>query len=76
MFTAAVEEIFKRIPSETGININGQVLNNLRFAGDIILFANTEEQLQELLKQLNEVGKKTECERIKRRQGSCLMKSQ
>ena len=42
----------------TGTNINGQVLNNLRSADNIILFANTEEQLQELLKQLNEVGKK------------------
>ena len=58
MFTAAVEQIFKRIPSDTGININGQVLNNLRFADGNILFSNTEEQLQELMKPLNEEGKK------------------
>ena len=41
-----------------GININGQVLNNLRFADDIILFANKEEHLQELLNHLNQEGKK------------------
>ena len=58
MFTAAVEEIFKRIPAETGININGETLNNLRFADDIILLANKEEHLQELVNQLNKEGKK------------------
>ena len=39
MFTAAAEEIFKRMNIEAGININGVRLNNLRFADDIILFA-------------------------------------
>ena len=39
MFTSAVEEIFKRVNIETGLNINGETLNNLRFADDIILFA-------------------------------------
>ena len=58
LFTAAIEEIFKRITSSIGININGQVLSNLRFADDIILFTNTEDELQELLKELNEEGKK------------------
>ena len=61
MFTAVVEEIFKRIQSDAGIKINGQVLNNLRSTEDIILFAKIEE-LQELLKQLNEEERKTECE--------------
>jgi len=37
MFTSAVEEIFKRVNIEIGININGEILNNLRFADDIIL---------------------------------------
>ena len=58
MFTAAIEEIFKRIPSETGIKINGQILNNLRFADDIILFASAEDHLQELISQLDTEGKK------------------
>ena len=32
VFTAAVEEIFKRMEIEAGININGVRLNNPRFA--------------------------------------------
>ena len=50
MFTAVLEEIFRRIEYETGININGDCLNNLRFADDIILFTESEEQLGRLLK--------------------------
>ena len=58
MFTAALEEIFRRIEYETGININGDCLNNLRFADDIILFTESEEQLGRLLNDLNKEGKK------------------
>ena len=39
IFTAAVEEIFKRMNIEAGININAVRLSNLRIADDIILFA-------------------------------------
>ena len=38
-FTAAVEEIIKRMKMETGIHIHGVRLSNPRFAYDIILFA-------------------------------------
>ena len=58
MFTAALEEIFRRTEIESGININGERLNNLRFADDIILFAETEEQLERMLIVLNTEGKK------------------
>ena len=58
MFTAALEEIFRRIEYETGININGDCLDNLRFADDIILFTESEEQLGRLLSDLNKEGKK------------------
>ena len=58
MFTAALEEIFARIECETGININGDCLNNLRFADDIILYTDSEEQLGTLLNDLNKEGKK------------------
>ena len=58
MFTAALEEIFRRTEYETGININGDCLNNLRFADDIILFTESEEQLGRLLNDLNKEGKK------------------
>ena len=58
MFTAAVEEIFKRINIKTGININEVKLSNLRFADDIILFVESEEKLTNLIEDMNELGKK------------------
>ena len=58
MFTAAVENIFMRMNIETGININGVGLSNLRFADDIILFAESEDKLKEMLEELNNEGKK------------------
>ena len=45
MFTVAVEVIFKMMNIEAGISINGVRLSNLRFADDIILFAESEEKL-------------------------------
>ena len=50
MFTAGEEEIFKRMNIEAGININGVRLSNLRFADDIILFAESEEKLKDMRK--------------------------
>ena len=58
MFTSAMEEIFKRINIKTGVKINGERLSNLRFADDIILFAESEEHLVNLLKDLNVEGKR------------------
>ena len=58
MFTVAVEEIFKRIDIEAGININGVRLNNLRFADDIILFTEREEKLTDMLEDLNNESKR------------------
>ena len=43
VFTAAVEEIFKRMNIEAGIDSSGVRLSNLRFADDIILFDESEE---------------------------------
>jgi hypothetical protein len=57
MFTAALEEIFRRMKVEVGININGERMNNLRFADDIILFAEKED-LSKLLNELNKEGRK------------------
>ena len=58
MFTAALEEIFRRMEVEVGININGERMNNLRFADDIILFAEKEEDLSKLLNDLNKERRK------------------
>ena len=43
---------------EAGININGVRLRNLRFADDIILFAESEEKLQYMLEDLNNEDKR------------------
>ena len=40
------------------ININGVRLSNLRFADDIILFAESEEKLKDMLEDLNNEGKR------------------
>lgn len=53
LFTAALEEVFKRLEwQERGININGTFLSHLRFADDIVVFANTPEELQKCLQEL------------------------
>lgn len=43
---------------DRGININGRKLNKLYFADDIVLFANSAEELQQLLTDLNQCSKK------------------
>ena len=58
MFAAAVEEIFKRMNIEAGININVVRLSNLRVADDSILFAESEEKLKDMLEDLNNEGKR------------------
>ena len=58
MFTAAIDEIFKGMNIEGGININLVRLSNLRFSDYIILFAESEEKLQDMLGNLNNVGKR------------------
>jgi len=50
LFTACLESIFRKINWERkGLNINGQYLNHLRFADDIILMSETAEELQDML---------------------------
>lgn len=44
--TATVEEIFKRRIIETGMDINGIKLNNLKFADDIIQLAESDNDLK------------------------------
>ena len=70
IFIAVVEEIFKKIPSDSGININGQALNNLRFADDTVLIATGEEEMQLLLDTLvdarAEMGLSINCNKTKR----------
>ena len=58
IFTAALEDIFKTLEWEAkGVNINGKQLNNLRFADDIVLLAESMDDLKTVLQELNSVAK-------------------
>ncbi|KHN86200.1 Putative uncharacterized transposon-derived protein F52C9.6, partial [Toxocara canis] len=49
LFTACLESVIREIDWEGGININGEYLNHLRFADDIVLIASTNNELQAIL---------------------------
>jgi len=55
LFSAALEETFRKIDWDCkGININGEHLNHLRFADDIVLITDDVNDLEEMLNQLND----------------------
>ena len=57
LFTAALEDIFKLLDwSRLGININGEYINHLRFADDIVIMAETLEDLSTMLNDLSRVS--------------------
>ena len=49
LFNLYTEYIFREIDQAPGLKINGEVINNLRYADDTVLLAETEEDLQELV---------------------------
>lgn len=59
LFTAVLENIFRNINWEkNGININGENLNHLRFADDLVLFSECPEKLQHMLQELSDQSAK------------------
>lgn len=59
LFIAVLENIFRNINWEgIGININGVNLNHLRFADDIVLFAEKPDTLQTMLQELDQESRK------------------
>ncbi|CAD6189595.1 unnamed protein product [Caenorhabditis auriculariae] len=69
LFSTALEDAMRQLGWDTnrdwedgnvikGINIDGKILTNLRFADDIVLFANNTSDLSSMLNDLNAVGKK------------------
>ena len=51
------EHIFGVMNTKKGIHIGGTTINNLRYADDTVLLAETEEDLQEILNEVNRIGK-------------------
>ncbi|CAK1590282.1 unnamed protein product [Parnassius mnemosyne] len=59
LFTAALEDVFKLLNWKGyGININGKYITHLRFADDIVLMAESLEDLSTMLNALNSVSQR------------------
>lgn len=58
LFNCALEEVFRTLDwGNIGVKINGVFLSNLRFADDVVLFSESEQELSEMITSLNEAGK-------------------
>ena len=57
LFNLYTENIFKYIRNFRGINIVGCCINNLRYADDTVLLAESEKDPQAIVDQVNEAGK-------------------
>ena len=53
LFTAVMEEVFKKADISEGVNVDGKNLTNLRFADDVALFNETTKQMGKHLNNLN-----------------------
>ena len=57
LFTTLMEFMFKKVDfGDMGIKIDGEKLNHLRFADDIVLIADRVDEAREMLRRLNEVS--------------------
>ena len=53
LFTAVMEEVFKKADISEGVNVDGENLTNLRFVDDVALFNETTKQMEKHLNNLN-----------------------
>ncbi|XP_042858876.1 uncharacterized protein LOC122244992 [Penaeus japonicus] len=54
LFTACLEKVFQKLNwDQKGIRIDGEYLNHLRFADDIIILAKNRQELNQMLHELN-----------------------
>ena len=66
LFTAVIEEIFKKADLDKGINRDGERLQNLGFADDVALVTKTTKEMEEHLNKLNTESKKIRTENTQR----------
>ena len=53
LFTAVMEEVFKKADISEGVNVDGENLTNLMFVDDVALFNETTKQMEKHLNSLN-----------------------
>ena len=53
LFTAIMDEVFKKADISEGVNVDRENLTNLRFADDVVLFNETTKQMEKHLNNLN-----------------------
>ena len=70
LFTAVMEEVFKKADICEGVNVDGENLTNLRFADDVALFNETTKQMEKRLNNLNSESLKVGLKYIKERQST------
>ena len=59
LFNAGLEQIFRKLDWDSkGISINGERLNHLRFADDIVLIGTNAAEVSDMLNQLNDESKR------------------
>ncbi|GFO27289.1 endonuclease-reverse transcriptase [Plakobranchus ocellatus] len=58
LFITVIEQVFKEADLKYGINIDGEYLRDLRFADDVALCIEKEEEMEEHLERLNSESKK------------------
>ncbi|XP_047533375.1 uncharacterized protein LOC125068313 [Vanessa atalanta] len=59
LFTNALEDVFKTLDwTGYGVNVNGECISHLRFADDIVIIAESLEQLTEMLRSLSDSSRR------------------
>ena len=57
LFTASIEDIFRKAELTDGIDIDGETLTDLRFADDVALLTKTPQQMESQMNTLNNISK-------------------
>ena len=70
LFTAAIEDIFRKAELTDGIDMDGETLTDLRFAADVALLTKTPQQMESQMNTLNNISKTVGLKCIKEKQSS------